>query len=158
MPPEVAAALPQAALQGSARLRFFGLHVYDARLWSAAPVSPQDWSRQALALELDYARALDGRRIAERSLVEMQRQQDIPADTAARWQDAMTRLFPDVGAGDRLTGVLQPGEGARFYFNGKLRGDLRDAAFARLFFGIWLSPQSSEPDLRARLLGLAPPR
>ncbi len=33
VPPEVAAALPGATLQGSGRLRFIGLSVYDARLW-----------------------------------------------------------------------------------------------------------------------------
>jgi hypothetical protein len=35
-------------------------------------------------------------------------------------------------------------------------GEVRDATFARLFFGIWLSPRTSEPQLRAALLGLAP--
>jgi hypothetical protein len=34
-----------------------------------------------------------------------------------------------------------------------LRGDIRDAEFARLFFGIWLSPRSSEPAMRQALLG-----
>ena len=30
----------------------------------------------------------------------------------------------------------------------------RDAEFARRFFGIWLAPETSEPRLRAALLGL----
>ena len=57
-------------------------------------------------------------------------------------------------AGDRITGVHLPGEGARFFVNGRLQGELRDADFARLFFGIWLSPRTSEPALREALLGL----
>jgi len=64
----------------------------------------------------------------------------------------MTALFPDVRDRDRLTGVQLPGQGARFFFNGTLRGELADAEFARLFFGIWLSPRTSEPALRAALL------
>ena len=36
--------------------------------------------------------------------------------------------------------------------NGKPTGEIRDAEFARLFFGIWLSPKTSEPELRAALL------
>ena len=70
-----------------------------------------------------------------------------------RWLAAMKRAFPDVDEGDRITGVQRPGEGVRFFHNGTLRGEVRDADFARRFFGIWLSPQTSEPELRQSLLG-----
>jgi hypothetical protein len=42
---------------------------------------------------------------------------------------------------------------ARFWLNGQPRGELRDAEFTRLFFGIWLSPRTSQPRLREALLG-----
>ena len=58
-------------------------------------------------------------------------------------------------ANDRLTGVLLPGQGAKFFVNGALRVEVRESEFAKLFFGIWLSPQSSEPALRQALLGAA---
>lgn len=155
VPPEVAQALPEASLHGQARLRFLGLHVYDARLWSTQPLTPGGWAQRPFALELAYARSLQGRKIAERSIDEMRRQQPIADADAQRWLAAMTELFPDVGAGDRLTGVHLPAEGARFFFNGRPRGELRDPTFARLFFGIWLAPETSEPTLRAQLLGTA---
>jgi hypothetical protein len=140
-------------LAGSGRLRYFGLHVYDARLWSAQPVLPADWANRALAIEIEYARRLDGAAIAERSLDEMRRQREIERTSGERWLAAMKTLFPDVAAGDRLTGVQRPGEGAPFFANGALRGEVREPEFARLFFGIWLSEQSSQPALRAALLG-----
>jgi hypothetical protein len=37
-------------------------------------------------------------------------------------------------------------------FNGQPLGEIRDAEFARRFFAIWLSPQTSEPKLRLALL------
>jgi hypothetical protein len=156
-PAEVAQALPGARLQGQATLRFLGLHVYDARLWVAATPVPAegDWAAAPLALELQYARALKGALIAERSLKEMRRQGEIDAPSAERWLGAMTQLFPDVKAGERLTGVLVPGAGVRFFHDARLVGDQREAAFARRFFGIWLAPQTSEPALRRSLLGLA---
>ena len=154
-PPEVATEIPGAKLQGNGTLRFLGLRVYDARLWVGAAAPGADWGSTPLALELDYARSLDGVKIAERSLSEMRRQGDIAADGAARWLGAMKELFPDVKAGDRITGVNVPGQGARFYVNGRLKGDLRDVEFARYFFGIWLSTKTSEPALRAALLGKA---
>ena len=152
-PPEVATELPGARPQGEGQMRFFGLRVYDVRLWAGEPPSAASWPALPLALEIEYARDLQGAAIAERSLKEMQRQREIAADTGARWLAEMTRLFPDVRAGDRVTGVHRPGTGARFFVNGRLQGELLDADFARLFFGIWLSPRTSEPALRAALLG-----
>jgi hypothetical protein len=150
-PPEVAALLPAARLQGSARLRFLGLAVYDARLWSGPRAVGDDWD-VPLALEIVYLRALEGARIAERSLAEMRRQGEIDPGTADRWLQAMTAVFPDVREGDRITGVGKPREAARFFVNGRLRGEVGDGEFARRFFGIWLSPQTSEPALRRALI------
>lgn len=152
-PPEVAAELPGARLQGQGRLRFLGLHVYDARLWAGSPVPGSDWAAAPFALELLYARRLKGPLIAERSLKEMRRQGEISEPAAERWLALMVSLFPDVGEGDRITGVNLPGVGARFHVNGSVRGEPREPDFARMFFGIWLSPRTSEPGLREALLG-----
>jgi hypothetical protein len=51
--------------------------------------------------------------------------------------------------------VHVPGSGARFYLNGRLRGELADDNFSRLFFGIWLSPKTSQPAMRATLIQAA---
>ena len=155
VPPEVAAALPGAVLQGSGRLRFFGLSVYDARLWRGAAPVAADWMSAPLALELIYLRSLVGKLIAERSIKEMRRQRELSDDEATRWETAMTQMFPDVKDGDRITGILVPGLGARFAINGVVKGDIRDLEFAKLFFGIWLSEKSSETALRRALLGLS---
>ncbi len=151
--PSELSALPGARLLGQGRLTFFGLSVYSAKLWVADGFKPDDFLSHPAALELEYARSLVGKLIAERSLVEMKRVGEVPQDKAEPWRAAMTQLFPDVNKGDRITGLHQPGEGMRFFFNGKPRGDIRDAAFARLFTGIWLSPRTSEPKLRQALLG-----
>ena len=154
-PPELAADIPGARLQGSGRLRFLGLQVYDVRLWSGPSPVQADWTATPLALEIEYLRSLPGGQIAERSLKEMRRQGEIANDTAERWLNTMKETFPDVRAGDRLTGVSVPGQGARLFFNGASRGDIREPEFARMFFGIWLSPRTSEPAIRQALLGPA---
>jgi hypothetical protein len=162
VPAEVGAALPGARLQGQGRLRFMGLRVYDARLWAGASASAQaldatTWAQQPLALEIEYARALDGALIAERSLQEIRRQGAIDTPTAERWQATLARLVPDVQAGDRLTALHQPGQPLRLYANGSLRGEMADLALAQRFMGIWLSAQTSEPALRLSLLGTSRP-
>jgi Chalcone isomerase-like len=154
VPTEVLAEQPGARLLGSGRLRVLGFAVYDARLWAATPVLAANFASLPLTLEVIYARALVGSKIVERTLDEMRLQAPVAADVAQRWRTEMAALFPDVKAGDRLSGVQRPGEGTRFFFNGSLRGEVRDADFTKLFFGIWLSPRSSQPALRDALLGL----
>ena len=155
VPAEVAVVVPDARLQGKARMSVWGMSVYDARLWSGSTVSKNDngWAKAPMALELQYLRSLKGAQIAERSLVEMRKQASIDKADAERWLQAMKTSFPDVDAGDRITGVSLPGQGARFFVNGKPSGDIAEAEFARLFFGIWLSPGTSEPAMRDALFG-----
>ena len=146
------AELPGLQLQGQAQLRRFGLLIYDIRLWAPTQVDAQHWATQDLALELQYARSLDGKEIAKRSLAEIRRQGEIGPARAQAWLAEMEAAFPDVKAGDRITGRFEPGAAAQFFVNGQRGRRVADADFARLFFGIWLSPQSSEPQLRKQLL------
>lgn len=144
----------KAHLQGQGRMRFLGLQVYDIRLWTIEPGLVADaWQRRPLALEIEYARNFGARMIAERSLEEMRRAGPVAAEVAERWLRAMTQVFPDVKPGDRITGVHRPEGLSRFFHNGSLRGEVRDAEFTRRFFGIWLGETTSEPSLRDSLLG-----
>jgi hypothetical protein len=165
---EVKAHLPHAVLIGSGSLRFFGLSIYEARLWAAAEFDPGDYDRQAFALELHYARRLSGLAIAERSIAEMRRGGSFSDSQAGVWLAGLRLAFPDVGAGDRLTGFNDGLGGVRFYFNGaasppglaSARLDAKaatapqwvDIEFAKLFFGIWLATTSSVPALRQQLI------
>lgn len=152
-PPEVAAELVEVRHQGRGRLTYFGLHVYDARLWVGPGFDAARFAEIPLALELIYARTLHGRLIAERSLEEMRRLGAIADTQRERWLAALRLTLPDVARGDRITGVQRPAETTRFFVNGSLRGELRDPDFTRRFFAIWLAPQTSEPGLRQALLG-----
>jgi hypothetical protein len=153
VPPEVLRELPDARLVGEGTLRFLGIHVYDIRLWAPDSLAMTNTSAAPLALELEYARSLDGKAIAERSIKEMQNLHGIGSPQAERWLLQLQQILPDVKAGDRLTGVQRPGEGSRFFVNGQHSGEVRDAEFTRLFFDIWLSPRTSQPRLREALLG-----
>ena len=152
-PPELKQALPQGRFIGKARLKVWGFEVYDARLWAGAGFAPASHDSTALALELAYLRDFKAAGIAERSLKEMRRSQPIGDAQAEHWKAEMLRVFPDVRKGDRILGAHRPGVGASFWVNGQASGEIRDAEFSRLFFGIWLSPRTSEPAMRAALLG-----
>lgn len=157
LPAEVVTELPGALWAGSARMRFFGLDIYDTTLWVAPGFRAGSYAQHDLALALTYLRGLSGRAIAQRSLQEMGRLGDISPERAQRWLAAMQAAFPDVKAGDRITGLHSPAAGARFWHNGQPRAAIRDPEFSRLFFGIWLSESTSEPQLRSALLAQTRP-
>jgi len=151
-PLELRANLPVAALLGQATMRVWGFDVYQASLWVAPGFDAANYTQHPFALELSYLRDFAGADIAKRSLSEMRRQGPIDSAVEARWEAQMRAVFPNVKARDRITGIHQPGFGAVFLGNGRPLGDIRDPAFAKAFFGIWLSPQTSEPRLRTALL------
>ena len=153
-PPEatLTAALQDKASVGQARLKVWGFDVYDATLYARPGFDAARFGEQRFALELAYLRNFDGADIAERSIEEMRRVAPLDDARAAAWLKAMTDLFPDVKKGDRITGVHVPGTGARYYLNGRLLGEIGDDAFSRQFFGIWLSPRTSQPRMRETLL------
>ena len=147
--------LPGGRRQGQARLRFFGLSVYDAALWVEPGFEPASFERHRFVLELHYLRTLYGKAIAERSLKEMRGVGPISDAQAERWLAAMLQIFPDVKDGDHIAGLHLPGQGARFSLNDRPLGEVMEPEFARLFFGIWLSPGTSEPQMREQLIAQA---
>ena len=152
LPAEVTQELPQAQFAGATKMKFLGMGIYDAKLWTATGFKADRYAEYPLALELSYLRSLSGSAIASRSLDEMRRAG--PLDTAKEksWLAAMQEAFPDVKSSDRIIGMHTPGVGARFWYNGKLKATIADPEFSRLFFGIWLSSSTSEPRLRTELL------
>ncbi len=155
LPLALRAEWPQAQLMGQGALRFFGLLVYEACLWAPQSLQADRYDQQPFALELSYARRLEGVAIAERSIAEMRRVAPFDDALGQRWLAFMKVAFPDVLANDRLLGLHDGRGGVRFFHNGHPTAQLQDSEFARLFFGIWLAPQTSAPALRAALLGLA---
>ncbi len=155
-PVQVAEVIPGAVFSGATRMRFLGFDVYDAALWVAPGFQAAQYGQSPLILELTYLRSLNGRSIAQRSIDEMRRAGSFNAEQEARWLAAMQTVFPDVKAGDRITGVHNPLTGARFWLNGLARAPIADPEFSRLFFGIWLSSATSEPKLRSALLANLP--
>lgn len=154
-------------LAGEGAYRYFGLLIYDARLW----VGPQgyrdsDPGAAPFVLELRYARDLQGSRIAEASAGQMEKIGAGSAEQRKAWLEIMRGVFPDVREHDRIAGRYIPGQGVRFYLNGAPLAGRQNAAadaamddkFAQAFFAIWLSPRTTAPALRKALLRDAAPK
>ncbi len=155
VPVEIAKALSGMRASGQSRLVVYGFNIYDAKLWVDTSFTPANYTKESFALELRYLRSFSGHSIAERSLKEMRKLGQVSNEKAAEWLVQMKQTFPDIRKSDQLIGIHRPDGSATFMMNGKAIGEVRDAEFNRLFFGIWLSPQSSEPKMRSELLGLS---
>ncbi len=153
LPPDVASAVPSAEIVGKGKLTFFGLEVYESSLWTTPSFKGLAFENHNFALELHYLRNFTALDIAKRSIEEMQRIEPVPDQKVALWIKTLSEAFPNVKKGDRIVGVHKPGFGVTFWHNGKRSGEVRDPDFSRQFFGIWLSPKTSEPKLRLALLG-----
>ena len=150
LPEPVVREFPELRLAGEGRLRWLGLHIYDAALW----VNVGKWDpEREFALDIVYARAFSGKRLADTSIDEMRRLGFGDEASLGRWSEQLARVFPDVGKGERITGVNRPGVGAEFYHQGRLAGRVDDPEFARAFFAIWLDERTREPKLRESLFG-----
>jgi hypothetical protein len=152
LPADAVHAYPTLSEVGAGTMRWFGFHLYDARLWMSSPRPSTD---RPFVLALRYARAFEGEGIAQTSIAEIGRLGFGSARVRGRWLDAMRRIFPNVSEGRELAALNLPGEGVRFYLDGKAIGEIPDPEFARAFFAIWLDPRTRAPALRSALLGAA---
>jgi hypothetical protein len=140
--------LPGADRVGQGEFRRWGFLVYDASLWTPQGVYQPGGP---FALSLRYVRTIASDRIVDASLDEM-RKLGFPVSAHPEWGPALTAVLVDVQPGDTLTGVYTPGQGAVFFHNDRLTGQIGES-LARAFFAIWLDPRTSEPGLRQALLG-----
>ncbi len=147
--------LPQAKLIGSGDLRWFGLHIYSARLWTESPTFDP---KNSFALELTYQRNITRERFVDTSVDEIKRLygNGISNEILQRWRSHMEKAFTDVKSGDQLIGVHLPKIGCRFYSRDKLLAEINDTDFADAFFAIWFDPRSKDSGLRKQLTGAQP--
>ncbi|HBY87063.1 MAG TPA: hypothetical protein DEO86_14455 [Colwellia sp.] len=61
-------------------------------------------------------------------------------------------MWPDIKEGDSLSLLIDQGRSV-FYFNQQYIGVINPSEFGQIFLAIWLSENTSEPNLRLELLG-----
>ena len=139
-------------LVGQGKYTFWGLDIYQARLWTESNgFQPDNWQQSRFALELTYLRDVEGKAIARRSIDEISKQYNLPKVKAVSWQNVLENLFPNIKKLQTLTGLYTPNDGAKFFHDYRLIGEIKDAELTKNFFDIWLSNKTSAPELRNKL-------
>ena len=137
-------------LNGQGLLRFFGLKVYQATLFSE--YKSGEIFKSKFFLRIKYFRDFKGKDIAKISFKEMHRMNLIAKEKKSVWLAWMEENIPDIKKNDMLVGVYMPEEGMALHHNENLVAIISDKDFARSFFLIWLHENTSEPKLRKELL------
>ncbi len=136
----------------SYRFTKWGFDIYDTKIWRQLNFDPGAYQNHPFAIELTYLRSLKGASIAEQSIKEIQNQIDLSTQQEKNWLNLILNIFPDVSKGDRITGFNIPNKGTEFWLNEHKIGEVLDPIFSKYFFGIWLSLETSDPDLRKKLI------
>ncbi len=138
---------------GTASLTWLFLTAYEASLWTDAKA----WSMEApFALSITYSMSFTREELVERTVDEMRKvSPSLSKEAVARFGAALAKAYPNVESGDRVTALHVPGQPVRFFHKGRPTTSIDEAGFAEPFFGIWLSPKTSEPSVRRGLLGLS---
>ena len=149
-----AVAAPARAMElqkvGEARLEVFIWPVYTSRLYSVdgGYVAGQ----RPVRLDIEYLRDIDAEDLVSRTQAEWEHL-NVTREQRQRWLARLAELWPDVAEGDVLSMVVDDSNASTFYRNGELLGTLEDPDFGQRFLDIWLSPDTSRPELRLALLG-----
>jgi len=138
-------------LVGEARLKVLFWPVYNSSLYSANGTYSE--AQRPVRFEIQYLRDIDAQELVEHTGNEWQ-QQRIPIQQQQPWLQALSELWPDVAKNDVLTLYIDEQNKSTFYRNGAVLGSIDDAQFGQSFLDIWLSTDTSRPQLRQSLLGL----
>ena len=144
------ATVADARLLGAATMRFVGIQLYDARLYTPGGAA-FDWAAP-MALQLDYKRNFSRAELTAATVREMRRMEGARPDHSSIGQ-MVDACFRDVGPGDQFVAVGSSDDEVSLWFNGTRTCTLAHAGIKQRFMGIWLSERSRSPHQSQRLRG-----
>jgi hypothetical protein len=142
----VAKNISQAEALGQGRLTYWGFTLYDARLYASKE------PKGGIALDIQYLRKFEAKDLAKQTLDELKKL-GVSDTQRAEWADPLTKAFKTVQVGDSITAIKKPQGSTHFFYNGQFVSEISGESFSQAFFGIWLHPKTSVPQLRKSLLG-----
>lgn len=148
-PPEIAASIHAASPVGSAEMNKLLFHVYDASFWSDSGGMTKPPYALSITYDMDFSKG----DLIDRTVTELKHVSNLSDDKLQSYTTQLGTIWPDISKGDRITAFTSNAKQTVFYYNGKKVGQIADADFTSAFFGIWLSPKTSEPQMRKELLG-----
>lgn len=135
---------------GRARFSVLFWDIYTSTLYTKSGNYYHDNLPASLLFKIEYLKDITTEDLLERTIQQWEHL-DIPESQYNPYISKLKAIWPNISAGDSLT-MLVVKEKSIFYFNNVKVGVIPDQAFSKLFLDIWLSPETSQAQLRAQLL------
>ena len=145
-PPLLTDYLPRVKNFGQGQFTYLGFKVYDASFYAEDPAG-----QTGFALSLNYLRKISSNDLVSSTVKQLERV-GASEEQIGQWKKPLEKNYPDVESGHQIMAVFIPKKGTSFLHNGKPVGNIAGDDFAKSFFGIWLDPKTSYPELRRQLL------
>ena len=136
---------------GHGRMTYWGFTLYDAKLYASKEL------KGGIALDIQYLRKFEAKALVKQTLDEL-KNLGVSDTHRAEWADPLAKAFKTVQVGDSITAIKKPEGSTQFFYNGQFVSEISGESFSQAFFGIWLHPKTSAPQLRKVLLGQYCPR
>jgi hypothetical protein len=137
-------------LVGQAQMRWFMFPLYRVSLKTADGRYQENQYPQML--DILYLRTIDKQDLLTATDNQWIRL-GVPQAKRKLWISQLGKLWPTIKKGDRLAFQVNPDGYNYFIYNGKRIGGVADKQFGKSFLDIWLSPKTSQPGIRQRLIG-----
>lgn len=135
---------------GTAQFSVLFWDIYNSTLFTTSGNYNHSNSPKMFIFKIDYLRDISTEDLIERT-VQQWEHLEIPEEKYNNFIPLLRQIWPEITAGDSLSMLIKNNQSA-FYFNNVKVGVIEDDMFSRLFLDIWLSENTSQPDLRAQLL------
>lgn len=138
--------LPNFSHLGHGTFTKFGFEIYHAHFYV-----DEVKAAKKFAIVLNYSRKIEKAALLKATVEQLERL-GYSSKKTEEWKTQLEKIYPNINQGDHLTAIFNPANGTTFVYGDKVIGNVNSQEFAEAFFGIWLSPKTSAPDLRSKLL------
>lgn len=125
--------------------------IYKGRLLTTSGKYPVDAEKEQIIYEINYLADISSEDLITRTTEQWQHL-GVSADRYQAYLPQLVSIWPDIVEGDTLSLLINK-RMSYFYFNQNYIGTIEDPTFGQTFIAIWLAENTSQPTLRAELLG-----
>jgi hypothetical protein len=136
---------------GEATFSILFWDLYQSQLRTTSGRYPIFLESEQLIFQIRYLTDISNDNLIMRTIEQWQHQ-GISKGIYQQYIEKLATIWPNIKKGDRLAMLMQKDKSV-FYFNDQYIGAINDDVFGQLFVNIWLGDSTSEPSLRAQLLG-----
>ena len=126
--------------------------LYNSKLKTTSGKYPIENDNDKLIYQINYLADISSKDLIMRTVDQWQHL-GVEPERYEIYLGLLENIWPDIKDGDTLSLYVSNNKSA-FYFNNNFIGEINRSDFSQLFLDIWLSENTSEPDLRRELLGV----